>query len=109
MRELTVPQLLHCHVPFAMLVPFATLVKAATVDVEVAPFTLRSRKFLVHSLIVRDFVLNIVVMRMRVGVLACWRVGVSACWRVCVRVGVSACVSLSACARACVRAEQTSY
>ena len=86
MRELTVPQLLHCHVPFAMLVPFATLVKAATVDVEVAPFTLRSRKFLVHSLIVRDFVLNIVVMRMRVGVLACLR----AC--PCPRVRVHACV-----------------
>jgi len=101
MRELTVPQLLHCHVPFAMLVPFATLVKAATVDVEVAPFTLRSRKFLVHSLIVRDFVLNIVVMRMRVGVLACWRVCVlaclRACWRVCVRVPVRVCACMRAC------------
>ena len=77
MRDLTVPQPLHWHVPFA------TLVKAATVDVKVAPSTLRSRKLLVHSFIVRDFVLNIVVIPMRVCVFAFF-----ALLRVCVSVSV---------------------
>jgi hypothetical protein len=77
MRDLTVPQPLHWHVPFA------TLVKAATVDVKVAPSTLHSRKLLVHSFIVRDFVLNIVVIPMRVCVFAFF-----ALLRVCVSVSV---------------------